>query len=138
MKKLFMTGLYVLISGFFRGTGSGTSESLTKLKLATLYLHAVKTSRLLFMSLLGSAVCLVLLLVGLFLVHYVIFFYVSWDVSVKIAVTLIFAGLYIVIAVGVFVYFFAKDKWMKMFNTEAMIKELTGESSKTQDAEKRS
>jgi len=125
MNKLIMTGLYFLVSKFFQGASSGTSEDLTKLKLATVYLHAVKISRLLCMSLLGAGACLVLFIVGIILIHSIILFYAPWDVSVKIAITLISAIFYIFTAVGIAVYFFAEDKWMKMFNTEAMIKELT-------------
>lgn len=130
MNKMLMTGLCFLFTRFMQGAGSyqGFTEDLTKLKMAKIYLHAIKISRLLFISLLGSGACLMLFLTGLVLIHYTILSYAPWDVSVKVTVTLIFASLYILIAVGAFFYFFAEDKWMKMFHTDAMIKELTDRS----------
>jgi hypothetical protein len=127
MNKILMAGLSFLITRFIQGSGTeqGSAE-LTKLKIATIYLHVVKVSRLFFISLLGSGVCLVLLLAGLLLVHITIFCYAPWDVSVKVTLTLICAFLYILTAIGIFTYVFAEDKWMKMFNAEGMIKDLTG------------
>jgi hypothetical protein len=128
MKNILMTCLYFVISKFIQGTGSSvpTPEDITKLKLATIYLHAVKISRLLMISCLGSGLCLILFLTGLTLIHVTILFYAPWDVSVKVAVTLGCAAVYMLTAICVFASFFAEDKWMKMFNTEAIIKELSG------------
>jgi hypothetical protein len=126
MNKLLMTGLYFVVSKLLQGSGTAPAEDLTKLKIATMYLHAVKISRLLALSLLGSGACLIFLLMGLILIHGIIFFYVPWTDSVKITITLICAVSYLLIAGSVVVYFFAEDRWAKMLNTEALIKELVG------------
>ena len=132
MNKFFMTGLYFIFSKLMQGTGSsvGMTENLTKLRMASVYLHVVKISRLLCMTVLGAWASLILLLVGLMLIHLTILFYVPWDTSIKAAVTLISAALYILAAGYIFNYVFAEDKWMKMFNTEAVLKELTDKSFK--------
>lgn len=128
MNKTLMTGLCFLIPRLMQGFGSfqKSNEDVTKLKLAKIYLHAVKFSRLFLMGFLGVGVCLILLLVGLSLIHQTILLHAPWDASVKVAVTLICAFSYILIAAGVFAYVFAQDKWMKMFNVDAFVNDLTG------------
>lgn len=127
MNNILMTGLCFVVTKLMQGIGSssGSNEEIAKLKLAAIYLHAVKISRLLFISFLGSGVCLIFLFIGLLLIHGTIWFYAPWDIAVKVTVTLIAAFSYILIAVGIFAYVFAEDKWMKMFNAKAMIQELT-------------
>lgn len=130
MNKTLMTGLCFLIPRIFQGFGSvqRSNEDLAKLKLAKIYLHAVKFSRLFLMGYLGVGVCLILLLVGLSLIHHTILFYAPWSVSIKVTVTLFCAFTYILIAAGVFIYVFSEDKWMKMFNADAFVNDLTGNS----------
>ncbi len=127
MNKILMTGIYFFISRLLQGTGSqqGSTENLTKLKLAAVYLQAVKASRLLVIGLVGSGACLLLFVTGLMLIHQIILFYSPWSIAVKVTVTLVCAASYIFIAVGVFLNFFAEDKWLKIFNAEALIRELT-------------
>ncbi|MBF0489545.1 MAG: hypothetical protein HQL15_02870 [Candidatus Omnitrophica bacterium] len=127
MNKILMTGLCIFVSKFLQGTVA-CAEDVTRVRLATMYLHAVKVSRLLFISLLGSGACLVLLLTGVVLIHCTIFIYAPWEVSVKVTVTLICAVFYLLSAAAIVAYFFTKDRWMAMFNTDSTIKELTGQS----------
>src|SRR5947208_2030630 len=115
MKKLLMTGLLFFVTKFIQGTVSSVQD-LTQSKLAILYVHSIKISRLFFISLVGAGACLIFLLIGLILVHQTILSYAPWEASVKVTITLICAVSYLLIAAGIFFYVFAEDKWMKMFN----------------------
>ena len=128
MNKFLMTGVLFVVSKLLQGVNihQGTSEQITKLKLAEVYLYAVKTARLLLISLVASGACLMFLMMGLMLVHYIVLAYMPWPDMVKVIVTLICAVSYIALAAGIFRYVFAEDRWMKMCNAEAMIKDLTG------------
>lgn len=123
-----MTGLVMLFSTWVKKLNpySGATMELTKLKIAIGYLQTIKTMRMLFVSLLGVGVCLVLLLTGLVLLHCAVFFYAPWSVSVKMAVTLGCAAVYISIAAAVFAYVFSEEQWLKIFNADKMISDLAG------------
>lgn len=128
MKKLLMTGLVFFISNLLKkttGSYGSAAVDLTKLKVAMGYVQAIKVFRLLFLSLLGSGICLILFLTGLVLVHTTILLYAPWETSTKIGVTLVCGIGYILAAVGVFLYVFAEDQWLKIFNADKVIRELT-------------
>ncbi|MDO8580917.1 MAG: hypothetical protein Q7S13_05500 [Candidatus Omnitrophota bacterium] len=127
MKKILMASLFLFVSNVIRGFNPyrKASVDLTRLKISIWYLQSIKTLRLLFISLLGAGVCLVLLMSGLVLFHLAIVLYAPWDPQVKMGVTLLCAAIYILIAIGLFSYVFAEDKWLKIFNAHGLMKEFT-------------
>ena len=127
MKKILMTGLFFLVSNLLKRANPyrEAAVDLTKLKVAMGYVQAIKVFRLLAVSLLGSGICLVFLFTGLVLFHCAILFYAPWDVTTKMWVTLFCGAAYILASIGIFTYVFAEDQWLKIFNADKVIGELT-------------
>jgi len=136
-----MTGLLMFASNWIKRLNpyAGVSMDLTKLKIAMGYLQTIKTLRALFISLVGAGVLLVLLFCGIVLFHLGVIFYAPWSMEIKMGITFGCAAIYILAAAGVFTYFFSEDKWLKIFNADKIIKELSGddENNENLSAEKR-
>lgn len=136
MNNLIMTVLFHYVSKFMKGSSS-TEEpkvDVNKLKLAMGYLMVIKAFRLMYLSLWGASLSIVFLLTGLILIHYSVLVYAPWGVGVKIASAVIPGGLYIVIATSMFLYTFKEERWLKMFNAEKILAELT-ETESTADSD---
>src|SRR5689334_17580684 len=87
MRKNVMTLFLLLASSFVKGLAPYRKNSmdLVKLKASLFYIKSIKTSRLLFMSLLGVGVCLIFLFGGLILFHATLFLYAPWSAQTKLA-----------------------------------------------------
>ncbi len=122
-----MTSLFLFVSNLIRGFNPyrKASVDLTKLKISIWYLRSIKALRLLFFSFWGAGLCLIFLLAGLILFHLAIVLYAPWEPQVKMVVTFAAAAIYILGGVGLFSYIFAEDKWLKMFNAQGLMDELT-------------
>jgi hypothetical protein len=132
MNNIMMTVLFHFASKFIKGV-IPTEEpkvDVNKLKLARGYLMAIKVFRLMYISFWGSCLSLVFLLTGLVLIHYTILAYAPWDTGVKVAFTVISGGFYILIAVSLFSYTFAEERWLKIFNASKVVSMLTGTARK--------
>ena len=134
-----MTNLFLLASNLIRGFNPyrKASVDLTKIKMSIWYLHGIKALRLLFISLLGAGMCLVLFMSGLILFHLAIVLYVPWEPQVKLGFTLMCAVIYILLAGGFFSYAFAEDKWLKIFNADGLMKQFTELSEEEAKQEER-
>ena len=121
-----MMSLFFFVSNLIKGFNpyQKTSVDLTKLKISIWYLQSIKTLRLLFISLLGAGVCLILLMSSIIIFHLLIVLYAPWGTQVKVGVNLLCAVIYILIAVNLFSCIFSEDKWLKIFNAHALMKEL--------------
>jgi hypothetical protein len=129
MKNILMGSLKFLFSRFFNSSASNASVEITKLKMAKLYVKGVESLRLLFIAIFGMGVCLVFLLSAIVLFHTIILFYMPWDVQTKICVSLVFAGMYLIIAIASFGYVFSQLKWLKMFHADKILDQLKEQSS---------
>lgn len=105
---------------------------LARLKGALLYLRAIETARLLFLSFWGIGVCLVLLVGGLALFHATVFFYAPWSDQIKMYVNFFFAFLYLAAGAGAFFYVFAHAKWLEIFYANRIIEDLSSPDGKTE------
>ncbi len=121
MKRTLLTGLFFLATNLMKGLRTVTSMGVTKTKMAILYVKAIKVLRLLFISFLGVGACLVFLLVGIVLFHVSIILYAPWSDTVKMWLTLAFASLYVFGSLGLCMYVFSQDHWVKMFNAKDIV-----------------
>jgi hypothetical protein len=110
-------------------SASNQSTEITKLKITKLYVKSIESLRLLFITLFGMGVCLVFLLSAIVVFHVVIFMYMPWDVQTKIIVSLLFAGLYFIIATVSLICVFSQVNWIKMFHAEKILEQLNEQSS---------
>jgi hypothetical protein len=131
MKKSTWAFLGLLSSSIFKGLKADHTGQLelTKLRLALMYIRSVKTFRLLFISLFGMGVCLVLLLAGLILFHVTLFLYAPWDGATKMMVGLLGSVVYLSATAVMLSQIFSSDKWLKIFNAETIIDHLRKEAS---------
>jgi len=129
MRKTMGALLMLLMSSAFKGqiNPSGHME-LTKLRMALLYLRFIKTSRLLFLSLLSMGMCLVFLLAGLILFHVSLFLYAPWSIPTKMFVGLGFSFFYLLVTLIVFSQIFASEKWLEIFHAHTIIDHLNKEA----------
>ena len=127
MKRILLTSLLLLASNFIKGLNSYRMSSidLTKLKITMWYLQSIKTLRLLFISLLGLGVCLIFLISGLVCFSVALLVYAPLAVTVKMSLAFLLAVVYIAMGLGIFFYLFSDEKWIKIFNVDHFIKELT-------------
>ncbi len=102
---------------------------LARLKMSLVYVRAIKTSRLLFMSFLGIGLCMVLLFMGLVLFHVSLFLYAPWSMETKMMVGLLCSAVYFLITIALFYKIFAQDEWLRIFNAEGIMEQLKEEVS---------
>ena len=131
MKKILKSLLLGLLLRPRQGFNSfqRSTMDLAKLKMSLLYLKSIETSRLLFASLLGIGICLVLLMSSVFLFHASIFLYSSWSAAAKMWFGIFFAVLYMALAAAGFIYIFSQAKWLKIFHAGNIADDLNKKSS---------
>lgn len=94
---------------------------MAKVKAARSYVNAVKTVRLLFISLLGIGICLMLLVSGIILFHLAILQYAPWPAETKMWFTMGCAVVYLTAAAVFFGFIFADRKWMRIFHANDFV-----------------
>ncbi len=125
MNKFFKTAVFL-----FANVAHGfkpyrrASVDLAKIKMSLMNIKGIETFRLLFVSALGIGICLVLLLSGLLIFHATLLLYTPWTDQTKMYVGLFFGGLYLLAAVGAFLYIFSQAKWLQIFHAEKMVDDL--------------
>jgi hypothetical protein len=126
MRKNVMTLFLLLASSFVKGLAPYRKNSmdLVKLKASLFYIKSIKTSRLLFMSLLGVGVCLIFLFGGLILFHATLFLYAPWSAQTKLAVGLVFSAIYLAVTIAAFFYVFSPNQWLRIFHVDQLIEDL--------------
>jgi hypothetical protein len=122
MKRILLTLLTLAWTSFLKSSNTTQAQSI-QTKMSLYYLKGIKTTRLLFMSLLGVGICLILLWTGLVVVH-VSLFLTSWEPQTKLLVNLIFGLVYITVAVGTFSFVFSETLWLKMFHMDKTMENL--------------
>jgi len=139
MKKALWTFLLLWASSAVKGlqVTQGGHMELARLKVSLTYIRAIKTFRLLFMSLLGMGLCMVLLFMGLVLFHVTLFLYSPWNMETKMLVGFMCSAVYLLVTLLLFSKIFAQDKWLRIFHAEDIMKQLKGEvGSAQEDSEK--
>ncbi|MDE2223284.1 MAG: hypothetical protein KGK03_09485 [Candidatus Omnitrophica bacterium] len=129
MKRSLWTLLLLLMSWWLKGL-QGSNRGyvhLAKLKMSLIYVRFIKTFRLLFLSLLGLGVGIILLLAGLVLLHVSLFLYAPWSTETKLAVGLLCAAAYLIATLVLFYQIFSSDKWLKIFHVDAIMDHLRKE-----------
>jgi hypothetical protein len=134
MKRILLTLLTLAWTSFLKSSGTTQAQSL-QTKMSLYYLKGIKTTRLLFMSLLGVGICLILLWTGLVVVH-VSLFLTSWEPQTKLLVNMIFGLIYITVAVGTFSFVFSETLWLKMFHMDKIMEELKKKKAQSSEIEK--
>jgi hypothetical protein len=126
MRKTIWTLLLLWASSAVKGlqTSQGGQMEVTRLKMSLMYLRAIKTFRLLFMSLLGMGFCLVLLLMGLIIFHVSLFLYSPWSIETKMLVGFLSSAVYLLATIVLFSKIFAADKWLEIFHAEGILDQL--------------
>ncbi len=104
------------------------SVDLARLKMSLLYIKGIKTSRLLLINLLGMVLCLVFLITSLIIFHTTLFLYAPWSIQTKMVVGILFATIYLLISIWVFLSIFSQDKWLHIFHADHMIDRLRKKS----------
>ena len=129
MKKTLWTFLLLWASSAIKGlqAGQGGHMELTRLKMSLMYVRTIKTLRLLFMSLLGMGVCLILLLVGLILFHVSLFMYAPWSMETKMLVGFLLSAIYLLATLVLFSKIFAADKWLEIFHAKGILAHIKQE-----------
>jgi hypothetical protein len=126
MKKTFWTLFLLWASSAIKGlqANQGDHMAMTRLKMSLMYVRTIKTFRLLFVSLFGMGVCLVLLLAGIILLYVSLFLYAPWSADTKMIVGILSAVIYLLGSFALFSSIFASDKWLAIFHAEGIIDEL--------------
>jgi hypothetical protein len=126
MKKTLWTILLLWASSAIKGLQANQGEHMevTRLKMSLLYVQMIKTFRLLFMSILGMGICLVLLLAGIILLHISLFLYTPWSMATKLSVGLLSSVIYLLSGFALFSRIFAEGKWLQIFNAEKILAKL--------------
>ena len=137
MKKALWTLLLLWVSSAIKGlqANQGDHMALTRLKMSLMYMRMIKTFRLLFMSLLGLGLCLILLLVGLILFHVSLFLYAPWSMDTKMLVGISSSAIYLLASFFLFYKIFASEKWLEIFNAEGIVSHLNQEASLHKESE---
>jgi hypothetical protein len=135
MRKTLWTFLLLWASSAIKGlqVNQGGHMELTRLKMFLMYVRAIKTFRLLFMSLLGMGLCMVLLSTGLILFHATLFLYSPWSMETKMLVGFLCSAVYLLLTLTLFYKIFAQDKWLKIFHAEGIMEHLKQEAGPTQE-----
>ena len=135
MNKIFMALVAALCSGAIKGFSPNGQNSMeiARLKMSLIYVKSVDTFRWLFISLLGIGACLIFLMSSLIVLHTTLFLYIPWSIEAKMYVSFSLAGIYFLIAVIISSYIFSHAQWMKIFNADKIISNLTKPSG-SQDA----
>ncbi len=137
MRKILMSFLLMAASGAVKGmvqNKQGQAMDRTKLKMQLIYVKSIETSRLLFMSLFGVGVCLILVLTGITLFHTVLLGYTPWSTETKMWVGFLLAGGYLTIALKMFNDVFAQDRWIKIFHAAQVVEGLAARAQETDNA----
>lgn len=122
----FLQGLFRLGSGFLLFSKVKTllngalDMEANRQKVFVLYLKAVRSFRMVFLSAAAVAVAVVLLISSLVLAHVVIFAYSPWTPMTKMVVGLSAAFVYLLIAGGIFYVVFSEKRWLKIFNAHRL------------------
>ena len=119
----------------FNHNGQRDSLDLAKLKMSLVYVKSINTFRLLFMSLLGIGVCLILLISGIILLHTILFLYMPWSIETKIYAGLSLIGVYFFTAFNMCSYIFSQEKWLKIFHADCIVENLAPQSSSENSGE---
>ena len=138
MRKTLWALFLLWASSAIKGlqASQGDHMELTRLKASLMYVRAIKTFRLLFMSLLGMGLCLVLLFMGLILFHVSLFLYSPWGMETKMLVGFLCSVIYLLAGLAVFSKIFAPDKWLEIFHAHGIMEHLKGEASPAQEDRK--
>jgi len=130
MKKTLWAFLLLWISSAVKGlqANQGGHVELTRLKMSLMYVRAIKTFRLLFMSLLGVGICMVLLFTGLILFHVSLFLYTTWSMETKLLVGFLSSAVYLLATLIIFSQVFAPEKWLEIFHAHGLIEHLKEEA----------
>ncbi len=139
MKQDLKTLLFLLATTAVKKLNSARFlyKDMAHLRIKLAYLKFVKTSRMLFVSFLGIGVCLVFLMSSLLIFHVVLFCYAPLTNEAKMWIGLLSAIVYLAIALKAFSYVFAESKWLEIFNTENILKDLQNESLDPQEVRRK-
>ena len=131
MKKTLWALFLLWASSAVKGLQAtqGDHMELTRLKMSLMYVRSIKTFRLLFVSLLGMGVCLILLLAGIILFYVSVFLYAPWSVETKMWIGLLSSIICLWASVSVFSRIFAADKWLEIFHAKGIMAYLNKENS---------
>jgi hypothetical protein len=129
LRKTLWTFLLLGATSAIKGLqfNQGGRMELTRLKMSLVYVRAIKTFRLLFMSLLGMGVCIVFLFMGLALFHASLFLYSPWSMQTKMIIGFLFSAVYLLMTLTLLYKIFAQDIWLKIFNAENILDQIKGE-----------
>jgi hypothetical protein len=135
MKKQALLTLLLMAFKSFRGTNPYHRSfiDLARLKASLMYVKSIETFRMLFASILGVGICLVLVTVSLALFHTVLFLYTPWSAQVKLCVGLFFAAVYMAVAVKAFSYVFSESQWLKIFHAEEVVEDIANKTDHSED-----
>jgi hypothetical protein len=135
MKRQTLLTLLLFAFKSFKGTSpyQRSFVDLARLKASLMYVKSIETFRLLFMSILGVGICLILLATSLALFHTVLFVYTPWSAQVKLSVGLFFAVVYMAVAVKAFSYVFSESQWLKIFHAEEVVEDIASQTDHSGD-----
>ena len=127
MKKILMAFVMMAVSRMVAPAVDAQRSSLVhwgRLRMAFLYIRTIKTTRLLFISLLGMGLCLLLALCGFVLFHVGLFVYSPWSPQFKMSLAFFCAALYFGLAALFFYKIFSQRQWLNMFHAQHIINQL--------------
>ena len=134
MASMLMKGLNTLLRGV-EGQYKPATTDLAKIHASMIYLQTVKTTRLLFISLLGIKFCMFLFISAFILLHVGLIFYAPWSDDTKMTITIVCAVIYLAASVGAFVYGFSQKKWMEIFNVDEVLDKILGNARENKEKE---
>ena len=92
-----------------------------KIKAAQVYVLGVKKTRIFFLGALFVLISFVFLINGLYLIQASFFTYSTWSSEVKFFVALLLGGIEFLGAIGIFIYLFREETWVKFYGVRKVL-----------------
>lgn len=108
------------------------SEKLVKLKIAAGYVKTVKVFRRVTIGIFALLFCMIFFISGMTIIHITVLFFAPLAETTRIILTVIFGCIYILLGAGLFVFLISEKNWIRLFQVEELIKNLTKDDQSDQ------
>lgn len=127
--KLWSLG-FLLLTRMIHKMGSGQRQdfgNMAQLRMQLGYLKAIKTCRLLCISLLGVGIFFTLIISSFIVFNLSVFLYSPYSALTKMWIGILLSFVYLGIAAAVFFSVFTEDRWLYIFHAQNVGRDLEAE-----------
>jgi hypothetical protein len=100
---------------------------LARIEATALYVKTVRGTRLTFLSGIGVALCLCVLLAGFILIHVALLVCLPWTIRAKALLLLVCGIVYMLVAGGILISVSREDYWMRISKARELVEKATSD-----------